>query len=106
MTIFRKFSRMALALTFSVVAVSGCAVIRGQESASEYASDTSVTASIKSRMIEDKSVSAAAISVETLNGVVQLSGFARSAEERRRAGEIAASTRGASSVRNDIVIRP
>lgn len=46
-----------------------------------------------------------AISVETLKGTVQLSGFAKSAAERSRAADIARSTPGVHAVKNDIVIR-
>ena len=46
-----------------------------------------------------------AISVETLKGVVQLSGFAKSAEEKAMAERLARSTSGVVSVRNDIIIR-
>jgi osmotically-inducible protein OsmY len=46
------------------------------------------------------------ISVETLKGTVQLSGFAKSAAERNRAGDLARGTPGVKAVKNDIVIRP
>ena len=57
-------------------------------------------------MAEDKTVSAGAISVETLNGTVQLSGFAKSQAERDRAENIARTTRHVREVRNSIVVRP
>ena len=41
-----------------------------------------------------------------MQGTVQLSGFAASAIERQRAGEIARAVPGVRSVRNDIVVRP
>ena len=46
------------------------------------------------------------ISVETLKGTVQLSGFAKSAAERNMAGDLARNTSGVKAVKNDIVIRP
>jgi osmotically-inducible protein OsmY len=57
-------------------------------------------------MAEDKSVSATSISVETLNGTVQLSGFAKSESEKARAAEIARTTKNVREVRNSIVVRP
>ena len=47
-----------------------------------------------------------AISVETLNGIVQLSGFAKSAAEKSRADEIARKTPGVKGVDNNIVVKP
>jgi len=47
-----------------------------------------------------------AISVETLNGVVMLCGFAKSATEKVAAESIARKVNGVKSVRNEIVIQP
>ena len=46
-----------------------------------------------------------AISVETLKGVVQLSGFAKSAQEKADAERLARAVSGVQSVKNDIVVR-
>jgi hyperosmotically inducible protein len=90
----------ALALT------SGCAVTRGQESVGAYVDDSAITSSIKARMVEDKSVDAAAIKVETLNGNVMLSGFAKDPTEKRTAESIAMKVKGVKSVQNNVVVRP
>jgi osmotically-inducible protein OsmY len=50
-------------------------------------------------------VDAAAISVETLNGEVMLSGFARSASEKAEAEHIARGVKGVKSVKNAVQIR-
>jgi osmotically-inducible protein OsmY len=44
--------------------------------------------------------------VETLNGTVQLSGFAKSAAEKAQAENIARNVKNVKGVRNDIVVRP
>lgn len=85
---------------------AGCAVTRDQSSVGEYIDDSVVTTRVKAKFANDKEVSAMSISVETLKGVVQLSGFAKSAAERNRAGEIARTTSGVKGVVNNIVIRP
>ena len=89
----------------ALVLTSGCAVMRGQESAGAYVDDAAITTSIKAKMVEDKSVDAAAIKVETLNGTVMLSGFAKDATERSTAESIARNVNGVKSVRNEIAIR-
>ena len=84
----------------------GYAVTRDQSTVGEYVDDATVTARVKAKFAEDPTVSAMSISVETLKGTVQLSGFAKSTTERTRAGEIARSTPGVKAVKNDIAIRP
>lgn len=85
---------------------SGCAVGRGQETTGSYITDASITTSVKAKMVEDKTVAASSISVETLNGTVQLTGFAKSSAEKAQAENIARSTKNVKAVRNDIVVRP
>ena len=103
---------MARALAFSLVAVTAvlgttaCSVARDQQTVGSYVDDAAITAAVKAKMAEDKSVSATAISVETLKGVVQLSGFAKSDTEKARAAEIARTTKNVREVRNSIVVKP
>jgi hyperosmotically inducible periplasmic protein len=100
-----KLHRIALPILLAVT-VSSCAVMRGQQTAGEYIDDAAITAEIKSKMAADRQVAAAAISVETMNGTTQLSGFAQSQAEKDRAAEIARQAKGVQSVRNDIIVRP
>ena len=103
-----KYARaIAFAALAGITVISaGCAVGRGQETAGAYIDDAGITTAVKAKFVEDKTVSASAISVETLNGTVQLSGFAKSTAEKTRAGEIASGVKNVRSVRNDIVVRP
>ena len=96
---------MSALLAAAALAMTGCAVTRGQETVGAYIDDTTITTQIKARMVDDKSVDAAAISVETLKGTVQLSGFAKSAEEKERAEAIARRVNGVKAVQNSIAIR-
>ena len=90
-------------LAFTAV---GCAVTREQSTVGEYVDDATITTRVKAKFAEDPTVSAMAISVETLRGTVQLSGFAKSATEKGHAEKIARNTSGVKGVKNDIVIRP
>lgn len=85
---------------------AGCSVTSGQSSVGEYVDDSTITARVKSRFAEDKTVAATRIQVETLKGVVQLSGFATSEAEKQRAAQIAASVPGVKQVQNAVVVRP
>ena len=101
--------RKQLATTVAVlalVAASGCAVQRGQETVGAYVDDAAITTSLKARYVDNKDVDAGAIKVETLNGTVMLSGFAKNANERMTAEDIAMKVNGVKSVKNSIVVRP
>lgn len=100
----RTLIAAALAAT-TLVALPGCAVTRGQSSVGEYIDDSTITTQVKARMIENKEVDAAAISVETLNGTVMLSGFAKNATERSSAEAIARKVNGVKAVKNEIAVR-
>ena len=98
---------LAAAVTaLSLLFVSGCAVTRDQETVGAYIDDTAITTSIKARFVDNKQVDASSIRVETLNGTVQLSGFAKNATEKDTAESIARQVKGVKAVRNEIVIRP
>ena len=80
-----KYARalaFAAAAAITVVTATGCAVARNQQTAGSYIDDAGITTAVKAKMAEDKTVSATSISVETLNGTVQLSGFAKSQARR------------------------
>lgn len=89
-----------------LVTLTGCAVTRGQETVGAYIDDTGITTLIKSRFIENQAVDAASIKVETLNGTVMLSGFAKNYTEKVTAGDIARGVKGVKVVRNEIAVRP
>jgi len=107
------FARQHLAatLTAALTAVAaltllpGCAVSRGQSSVGEYIDDAAITTSVMAKFVEDKSVDAAAISVETLDGTVMLSGFAKNSNEKSTAEGIARNVKGVKQVKNQIVVR-
>lgn len=102
-------TRQALAATSialaSLFVLPGCAVTRGQSTVGEYIDDTAVTTAVKAKFVESKAVDAAAISVETLNGTVMLSGFAKTSTERAMAESLARSVKGAKAVTNSIQVR-
>ena len=101
--------RTTLAATMTAIVLltaTGCAVTRGQETVGAYVDDSAITTSVKARFVDNKEVDASAISVETLNGTVMLSGFAKNATEKNMAETIARAVKGVKSVRNEIAVRP
>lgn len=96
------------ALTIGLFTLSLTASVQAADTAgntSRYVDDVAITTQIKAKQAEDKLVRATAISVETRNGVVQLSGFSKSEQEKARAEMLAKSVEGVKEVKNDIVVR-
>jgi osmotically-inducible protein OsmY len=103
-----NFRTPLLALSVTVAALAllpGCAVQRDQSTVGAYIDDTAITTAVKTRFIENKQVDAVSIKVETLNGEVMLSGFAKDMAEKTTAESIARNTDGVKSVSNKIVVR-
>ena len=96
----------AIVAAVALLTVTGCAVTRGQETVGAYVDDAGITTLVKSRFVENKQVDAASISVETLNGTVMLSGFAKSSLEKSTAESIARGVSGVKMVKNEIAVRP
>lgn len=94
------------ALVASLIALSGCAVTRGQESVGSYIDDTAITSSVKARFVANNEVDASSIKVDTLNGTVLLSGFAKNGTERTTAESLAREVKGVKSIQNKITVRP
>lgn len=85
---------------------SGCAVSRGQETVGGYVDDAGITTKVKAQLLDNKDVSGTSISVETLNGTVMLSGFAKNTKEKDTAERIAKNVKGVKAVNNKIDVRP
>src|SRR3954469_13034388 len=97
-TVAARVGLLIAAFTF----VGACSATRTQESAGEVIDDSVLTAKVKTALVEDPVTKAREINVETYRGVVQLGGFADSAEQKSRATEVARSVTGVKDVRNDL----
>jgi hyperosmotically inducible protein len=106
-----KTTTLKLALA-AALSVSGAMMLPhayaadGDSTVGTYVDDATVTTRVKAKFAEDKAVGAMSIGVETVQGVVQLSGFAKSSMEKSQAEKLTRATPGVKSVRNDIVVRP
>jgi hyperosmotically inducible periplasmic protein len=93
-------------LTASLLTMGGCTVMRGQSTVGQAVDDSAITTQVKAKFAESPVVSALAINVQTVHGVVQLSGFAKNASERTTAETIARQVPNVKSVKNDIIVKP
>ncbi|HWA86850.1 MAG TPA: BON domain-containing protein [Opitutus sp.] len=89
------------ALSFS----SGCAATSTRESTGEYVDDATITTKVKAQLVHDKTVSALDVKVQTFKGVVQLSGFVDTPDQKGRAESDAAGVAGVRSVENNITVK-
>ena len=84
--------------------VAGCAVTKGQETTGQYVDDATITSRVKTRFAKDPTVSAMRIHVDTMKGMVQLTGTAKSDAERQQAAQLASAVPGVTQVQNDIKV--
>jgi hyperosmotically inducible protein len=67
--------------------------------------DTAITAEVKAMLLAEKGVPSTAISVETYEGRVLLSGFVDGAAIKAKAGKVAAGVSGVKLVQNNLVVK-
>jgi hyperosmotically inducible periplasmic protein len=84
----------------AVLMLVGCAITSSRESTGEFLDDAAITTKVKSSLVADPLLSASAISVETTQGVVHLTGTVKSEQERHRAIQL---VQGVAGVREIIV---
>jgi len=98
-------SLSAVSAAAFLIALPGCAVTRGQEAVGAYIDDSAITVNVKAKLADAATVNASSISVETLEGTVMLSGFAKSSAEKTTAERLTYEVKGVKSVHNAIVVR-
>jgi len=92
-------------LLMLIVTFSACGSTPKQTSPGEYVDDSVITTKIKSLLAEDDFLKSFQIGVETRKGIVQLSGFVNSKQAVDKAGQIARSVKGVTSVKNDLIVK-
>lgn len=76
-----------------------------EESTGEYIDDAAITTKVKTALIKDDLVRARDVKISTKRGVVEMSGFVETTEQKERAEGIARRVDGVKGVRNAIKIR-
>ena len=88
-----------------VLALTSCTTLFGGDAVKEEPpQDVAISTKVKAKLIEER-VGAAAIRVESDQGVVKLSGFVDSEAQRQRATALAKSVPGVKSVTNTIEVK-
>jgi osmotically-inducible protein OsmY len=89
----------------ALIGMAGCSTMTGQESAGQYVDDTTISTKVRTLLVKDQELKASQIHVNTMDHVVQLSGFVDSADQKQRAEQVALGVDGVSEVKNDIIVR-
>jgi osmotically-inducible protein OsmY len=83
----------------------GCAKTATNESTGQYVDDSVITTKVKSALLGDAAVKSFEIKVETVKGVVQLSGFVDNSDQKSAAGKDAAAVAGVTDVKNNLIVK-
>jgi len=83
----------------------GCASSRTSDSTGQYIDDTGITTKVKAALLKDDIVKSFEIKVETMKGVVQLSGFVDTPAQKDAAGRDAAGVPDVVQVTNNLIVK-
>jgi len=95
---------IAIAIAIAAVTTAGAAGGPPPGEQEQTIGDAWITSEITARLTHDRGVDAENIEVDTVAGVVYLSGFVTSAGEERTVIEIASSVRGVEAVESDLMV--
>ena len=102
--IFRA-KHLGFSLAMTMALLSACAPMQGRETAGEYVDDATISGKVRAELVKNQSLKAFNIHVETMQDVVQLSGFVDSGDQRAQAEQIARGISGVRGVANNIIVR-
>jgi hyperosmotically inducible protein len=106
-----KFRVLGVVLTLATVpmlmGVAGCisSGSRYEQSTGERIDDRGASSNVKKSLAEDTQFKYPDVNVETFKGVVQLSGFVNTKDQKSRAGDLAKKTVGVTDVENNITVK-
>jgi hyperosmotically inducible periplasmic protein len=87
-----------------VLQLSGCTALTG-ETLGQNVDDTTITTTVKSRLALEKASSLTRVGVDTVKGVVHLTGIVESPAIRDRAEDIARNVGGVRGVANNLQVQ-
>jgi hyperosmotically inducible protein len=95
------FVSLAIALLLSA---AGCTSLTGQ-TAGQYVDDSTISASVKAKLVADKAANFTRVDVDTTNKVVSLNGIVESPDQKARAEQLAMQVSGVQRVDNNLQIQ-
>ena len=91
---------------FAALVLLLAGVAQAQPSSTDPIDDSVIAATIKADLLDNRHTSGTRINVDSFQGVVQLSGFARSEDEKALATKVAAGVPGVQKVVNSVAVAP
>ena len=85
--------------------IGGCASTPTSDSTGQYVDDTVITTKVKNALLADGAVKSSEISVQTVKGVVQLSGFVDTSDQKSAAKKDAWAIPGVKDVNNNLIVK-
>ena len=103
----RMWSRRGWLAVLLITVLAGCGSVVRDQTTGEFVDDSVITTKVKARLAQEPGVSALAVSVDTLNGVVILSGFVENESQREKAIAAARGVGGVRHVKGEaLVVKP
>ena len=93
----------------AVFALTGCEMLNnhsGDRTAGRALDDKTITSTVQHDLNREPVYKFSGVDVKTYDGVVQLSGFVDTNEQKQRAGDIARQAEGVTQVVNNITLKP
>ena len=88
-----------------VAGLTGCAGNRHTQSTGERIDDKADSSRVRHALSADTQYKYGDVTVQTFKGVVQLSGFVNSRDQKNRAGDLAKKVEGVRDVENNITVK-
>ncbi len=89
-----------------LLGVTGCTTgSRYEQSTGERIDDHGTSSRVKAALADDSQYKYDGVNVETFKGVVQLSGFVNTRDQKNRAGDLARKVKGVTDVENNITVK-
>ena len=100
-----NFGAAFLCIIFTSFLLVSCAGTSTNASLGQNIDDSVITTKVKAKLANSEKTSAYDIEVETFKGVVQLSGFIDSMEEKHAASRLTRDVAGVLDVENDLIVK-
>ena len=96
--------RLSSIMLAGLLLIGGCTSMTG-ETAGEYVDDSTITASVKAKLVGEKTANLTRIDVDTTNRVVSLTGIVESPDQKARAEQLASQVSSVKSVKNNLQVQ-
>src|SRR4029434_2921895 len=92
-------------VVLAVLLVLSCCTSMTGQTAGQYVDDTTITTSVKAKLVGDKTANLTRIEVDTTNQVVTLTGIVESADQKSKAEQLARQVGGVKGVKNNLQVQ-